>query len=113
MADLFELTALEQWRSLQQGEISPTDLTEHYLARIDRLNPGLGAFVTVTADNARARARFVETELPKTAPLWGLPFADKDLQQRAGVPARFGSRLMRDNVPDTSDRLVEDRKSVV
>ena len=107
MADLFELTALEQWRSLQQGEISPTDLTEHYLARIDRLNPGLGAFVTVTADNARARARFVETEVPKTAPLWGLPFGDKDLQLRAGVPARLGSRLMRDNVPESSDLLVQ------
>ena len=107
MADLFELTALEQWRSLQQGEFSPTDLTEHYLARIDRLNPGLGAFVTVTADAALARARFVETEVPRTAPLWGLPFGDKDLQLRAGVPARQGSRLMRDNVPETSDLLVQ------
>ena len=107
MADLFELTALEQWRSLQRGEISPSDLTEHYLARIERLNPELGAFVTVTADNARARARFVETGVARTAPLWGLPFADKDLQLRAGVPARFGSRLMHDNVPETSDRLVQ------
>jgi amidase len=107
MADLHELTALEQWRSLQRGDISPTDLTEHYLARIDRLNPGLGAFVTVTADAARARARQVETEVPKTAPLWGLPFGDKDLQQRAGVPARLGSRLMRDNVPESSDLLVQ------
>ncbi|TFD88797.1 amidase, partial [Cryobacterium lactosi] len=107
MADLFELTALEQWRSLQQGEISPTELTEHYLARIDRLDPGLGAFVTVTAQNARARARFIETQVPKTAPLWGLPFGDKDLQQRAGVPARLGSRLMLHNIPETSDLLVQ------
>jgi amidase len=107
MADLFELTALEQWRSLQRGDISPTDLTEHYLARIDRLNPGLGAFVTVTAEAALARARHVETAVPKTAPLWGLPFGDKDLQLRAGVPARLGSRLMQHNVPVTSDQLVQ------
>jgi amidase len=107
MADLFELTALEQWRELQRGEMSPTELTEHYLARIERLNPDLGAFVTVTADAAVARARFVETEVPKTAPLWGLPFGDKDLQSRAGVPARFGSRLMQHNVSDTSDLLVQ------
>ena len=107
MADLFELTALDQWRALQRAEISPTELTEHYLDRIDRLDDGLGAFVTVTRDAALARARLVESAVPKTAPLWGLPFADKDLQQRAGVPARFGSRLMRDNVPDASDRLVE------
>jgi len=107
MADLHELTALEQWRSLQQGEISPTELTRHYLARIDRLNPGLGAFVTVTAEAALARARHVETEVPRTALLWGLPFADKDLQQRAGVPVGFGSRLMQGTVPETSDLLVQ------
>jgi amidase len=107
MADLFELTALEQWRSLQRGDISPTDLTEHYLARIDRLNPTLGAFATVTAEAALARARQVETRVPKTAPLWGLPFGDKDLQARAGVAAKLGSRLMSDNVPQTSDLLVE------
>jgi amidase len=107
MADLHELTALEQWRSLQRGDISPTDLTEHYLGRIDGLNPDLGAFVTVTADAARARARHVETDVPKTAPLWGLPFGDKDLQARAGVPARYGSRLMTDNVPAASDLLVQ------
>ena len=107
MTELFELTALDQWRALQRGDVSPTELTEHYLARIERLNPGLGAFVTVTADAARARARHVETEVAKTAPLWGLPFADKDLQLRAGVPARLGSRLMRDNIPETSDLLVQ------
>lgn len=107
MADLFELTALEQWRALQRGDTSPTELTEHYLDRIDRLNPALGAFVTVTPDAALERARFVQTEVAQTAPLWGLPFGDKDLQLRAGVPARLGSRLMRDYVPATSDQLVQ------
>jgi amidase len=107
MADLFELTALDHWRALQRGDISPVELTEHYLDRIDRLNPGLGAFVTVTAEAAVERARFVETRVAKTAPLWGLPFGDKDLQLRAGVPARLGSRLMRDNVPEASDLLVQ------
>jgi amidase len=107
MADLFELTALDHLRALQRGDISPVELTEHYLDRIDRLNPGLGAFVTVTAEAAVERARFVETRVAKTAPLWGLPFGDKDLQLRAGVPARLGSRLMRDNVPEASDLLVQ------
>src|SRR5512141_2747332 len=102
-----ELTALEQWQALQRGELSPTELTEHYLARIEALNPSLGAFVTVTADAALERARHIETSVPRTAPLWGLPFGDKDLQLRAGVPARFGSRLMFDFVPDESDDLVQ------
>jgi len=102
-----ELTALEQWQALQNRELSPTELTEHYLARIDTLNPSLGAFVTVTADAALARARQIEAGVPRTAPLWGLPFGDKDLQLRAGVPARFGSRLFVDFVPEESDDLVQ------
>lgn len=107
MAHPHELTALEQWQALQGGELGPVELTEHYLARIEALNPALGAFVTVTADAARNRARQVELQVPRTAPLWGLPFADKDLQLRADVPARFGSRLMADFVPEESDDLVQ------
>ena len=66
MAELHELTALEQWQHLQRGDVSPLELTEHYLARIERLNPELGAFATVTPEAARERALHVETEVPKT-----------------------------------------------
>ncbi|SEN83839.1 amidase [Cryobacterium luteum] len=107
MADPHELTALEQWQALQNREISPSELTEHYLARIEKFNPALGAFVTVTTHAARARARYVEERMPRTAPLWGLPFADKDLYLRAGVPVGFGSRLFEGFVPDESDDLVQ------
>ncbi|WP_104082851.1 amidase [Cryobacterium sp. Y11] len=106
MADPHELTALEQWQALQNGDISPSELAGHYLARIEKFNPALGAFVTVTAETARVRARFVEERMPRTAPLWGIPFADKDLQSRAGVPAGFGSRLFANYVPEESDDLV-------
>lgn len=105
MFELHHLTAQEQWDWLQRGEITPTELTVHYLERIDRLDGELGAFVTVTAEAALERAAQVEIAFPKTAPLWGLPFADKDLNLRAGVPAKFGSRLMADHVPDISDDL--------
>lgn len=107
MAQLHDLTALEQWDHLQRGKISPIELTDHYLERIDRLGAELGAFVTVTHEAARDRARRLEREVPKSAPLWGLPFADKDLTQRAGVPTRFGSRLMQDFVPDASDEIAQ------
>lgn len=105
MFELHHLTAQEQWDWLQRGEITPLELVDHYLDRIARLDGGLGAFVTVTADAARARARSLADSGARTAPLWGLPFADKDLQLRAGVPAKFGSRLMADYVPDTTDDL--------
>ncbi|GAB3123497.1 amidase [Glaciibacter psychrotolerans] len=107
MAELHELSALEQWSALQRRQVGVVELTEHYLARIEAQNPGVGAFVTVTADAARERARFVETEVAPEVPLWGLPFADKDLQLRAGVPTHFGSRLMEGFVPDRSDELVQ------
>ncbi len=106
MAELHDLTALDQWQALQRGEFSPLELTDHYLARIEQLNPELGAFVTVTADAARARARNLHDSGPRTGVLWGLPFGDKDLEMRAGVPTGFGSRLFADFVPPISDEIV-------
>jgi amidase len=107
MFELHHLTAQEQWDWLQRGEITPTELAEHYLARIERLNPELGAFTTVTADRALERARQVELSVPRTAPLWGIPLGDKDLTRRAGVRTTFGSRLFEHFVPEVSDELVE------
>ncbi|MGJ4846522.1 amidase [Leifsonia sp. Le1] len=107
MAELHELTALALWQELQTGRVSPRELAAHYLERIERLNPQLGAFVTVTRDLALQRADHVADAVPKTAPLWGLPSGDKDLWMRAGVRTGFGSRLMADFVPDASDEIVE------
>jgi amidase len=108
MADLHELTALAQWNLLQRGEVTPLELADHYLGRIEVLNPRVGAFVTVTPDAARERAAQVQASVPRSAPLWGLPFGDKDLWRRAGVPAGFGSRLLADYVPEETDEIVED-----
>jgi amidase len=105
--ELHHLTAQEQAEWLRRGEISPLELTEHYLARIDRLNPELGAFTTVTAGEARSRARRLATAVPRAAALWGLPIGDKDLNRRAGVRTTFGSRLFADFVPAESDEGVQ------
>jgi len=106
MTELHEYTALELHQLLQRREVSPVELARHYLHRIERLDPGIGAFATVTPEAALARARHVEEHVPTAAPLWGMPLADKDLHKRAGVPARFGSRAFTDFVPDDSDELV-------
>lgn len=104
MPELHQLTATEQLDRLRRGELTPRDLTEHYLARIARLDGGLGAFAAVTPDGARARAAAIE-ELSPALPIWGMPFADKDLVARAGVPTRYGSRAFADHVPRESDEL--------
>ena len=109
MPAFHDLSALEQLNRLRRGELSPRELVEHYLDRIERLDSGpdgLGAFVEVTADAARERADAIEG-MPKVLALWGLPSADKDLVDRAGVPSRYGSRAFADYVPERSDELVE------
>lgn len=104
---LHDLTANQQLALLRAGELAPRELAEHYLERIGRLDPGLGAFVTVTPDAALARAAEVATEVPRSAPLWGLPSGDKDLWLRRGVPTGFGSRLA-DGIPaEASDEIVD------
>lgn len=107
MFELHHLSAQEQWDWLQRGEITPLELTRHYLDRIERLDGDLGAFVTVTAQAALVRASSLAETVPKSAPLWGLPLGDKDLVNRAGVRTGYGSRLMDGFVPDRSDALVE------
>ncbi|MDF1479688.1 amidase [Leifsonia sp. H3M29-4] len=106
MFELHHLSALEQLDWLRRGEVTPLELAEHYLARIQRLDAGLGAFATVTGDAARARAAAL-ADVPRAAALWGLPVAEKDLSMRAGVRTMYGSRLMVDFVPETTDEIVE------
>jgi amidase len=104
---LHDLTANEQLERLRSGELTPLELTEHYLERIERLDPGLGAFVTVTAEAARERAGEVATAVPRSAPLWGLPSGDKDLWMRRGVPTGYGSRLADGAPAEHSDEVVD------
>ena len=104
MGELHDLTALEQGEAVRRREVSSLELVEHYLERIERLSEDLGAFVTVTADRARAAAA-----VPPVGPvgtLAGVPTAIKDLNSTAGVRTTFGSALMRDYVPEVSDEVV-------
>jgi amidase len=106
VTDIHELSALQLWQELQRSRLSPTEVVDHYLRRIDRLNPELGAFVRVDHEAARQRAARLD-EVPRTAALWGLPFAEKDLWRRAGTHTGFGSRLMVDFVAETTDEIVQ------
>ena len=106
MSEIHDLTALEQGEAVRRGELSPLELTEHYLARIERLSDTVGAFVTVTAEQARERARGLALAAV-AGPLAGVPTAVKDLNTTAGVRTTFGSATMRDYVPQVSDEVVK------
>jgi amidase len=107
VAELHDLTALEQGRAVRSGDVSPLELVEHYLARIERLSDAVGAFVTVTGDLARRQALLAEAGVgDASSPLYGVPTAVKDLNATAGVVTEFGSASMAGNVPEVSDEVV-------
>lgn len=106
MTDLHELTALQQGAAVAAGEVSSAELVEHHLARIDRLDARLGAFVTVTHERSRAAAAHPHPTAD-AGPLAGVPTAIKDLNVTAGVRTTFGSRVFADYVPDWSDEVVQ------
>lgn len=101
MSDLHELSASEQLRALRTREVCSRDLTEHYLARIDRFDTEFGACVTVTPELACAEAARADERLGRGewSPLLGLPLGIKDLYATAGVRTTFGSAALADQVP--------------
>jgi aspartyl-tRNA(Asn)/glutamyl-tRNA(Gln) amidotransferase subunit A len=92
-------------------ELSPVELTRACLARIERLNPSLNAFITVTAEAALAQARAAEEEIGRgdwRGPLHGVPIALKDLVDVEGTPTTAGSRAFGDR-PAERDAVVTAR----
>lgn len=106
MAEMTEWTAREALDALARGEVSSEELTRAFLARIERLEDRVRAFITLTPDSAlesaraadrrRAEARRSGETLP---PLLGLPLAVKDLLALEGVPCTCGSRILEGFIP--------------
>ena len=100
---LHEATALQLRNLLAAGELSAREVTAHFLARIEELNPALGAFLLVTSETALAEAAAADERFTRGEPLellHGMPLAHKDLTDVAGVPTTMGTAAL-------------DRKSVV
>jgi aspartyl-tRNA(Asn)/glutamyl-tRNA(Gln) amidotransferase subunit A len=111
VTDLCSLEIGEVAPMLRDRQVSPVELTEAYLDRIDRLDPRLNAYIRVMPDQARAAAREAELEIGRGAwrgPLHGVPLGIKDLFDVAGVPTTMGSTILRDNKP-TADATVVQR----
>jgi len=95
---------------LAKGKVSPVEVTEAYLAQIERLNAKLDAFITVTAERARAEARAAETEIRRKkyrGPLHGIPIALKDNIHTRGVRTTAGSKVLAEFVPEDDATVVE------
>jgi aspartyl-tRNA(Asn)/glutamyl-tRNA(Gln) amidotransferase subunit A len=104
------VTIREAATALREKQISPVELTSTAIARIDRHNSALKAFITVTADYALMRARQAETELAAgrdRGPLHGIPIAVKDLFAMRGVRTTSGSKVFENRVTDFNSTVVE------
>src|SRR5579884_1075732 len=109
---LLDLT--EASRVVQKKEVSPVDLTQACLDRIEKLNPQLNAFITVTADSALQEAKRAEAEIMRgewKGPLHGIPLAVKDLVETSGVKTTAASAVLKDNVPTADAEVVRRLKA--
>ena len=89
---------------------SSTELTELFLRRIERLNPQLNAFLTVTSDEAMAAAREADRKIQSggaNGPLMGIPISVKDLEATKGIRSTMGSLAFSDTIPDMDSVVVE------
>jgi aspartyl-tRNA(Asn)/glutamyl-tRNA(Gln) amidotransferase subunit A len=110
-----ELLGLAQASELLRAKkLSPVELTEACLKRIEALNPALNAFITVTAGMALAQARAAETEIQRgqwRGPLHGIPLSLKDLIDVAGVPTTAASAVFEHRVPTADAEVVRRLKA--
>lgn len=105
---------LEIGDALRRGEISPVELTETCLARIEKLNPVVNAFITVIGDTARVKAREAEQQIRSgdwRGPLHGVPYGLKDLIDTAGIPTTAASSFYKYRVTMESAAVVEKLES--
>jgi aspartyl-tRNA(Asn)/glutamyl-tRNA(Gln) amidotransferase subunit A len=101
-ADLAWIPATELVRLIRTKALSPVELATATLARIERLNPALNAFCTLTPDRTLAAARHAEQAVmrgERLGALHGVPYSIKDLALTAGVRTMSGSHIFADRVP--------------
>ena len=113
-SNVTQLNLNEASQLLRSKKISPVQLTQECLNRIDRLNGRLNAFITVTADSALAEARVAESEIQRghwRGPLHGMPIALKDIVDTAGLRTTAASGLFKDRIPAQDAEVVRRLKA--
>ncbi len=94
---------------LRKREVRPREVAEFFLARIEKLNPALGAFMTITRERALADADRLEKLSRSEAdalPLFGVPYSIKDLSWTRGIRTTMGSKNFENFVPPTDAEYV-------
>src|SRR5215471_5339504 len=108
--DLCFTPAIELSKLYRARKISPLEVMQAVLARIDAVNPSVNAIVTLTRDAALRDARRATTSLRRSStlpPLFGVPVGIKDVTPTRGMRTTFGSKLFENHVPDEDALVVE------
>ncbi|MFO7625151.1 MAG: amidase [Anaerolineales bacterium] len=108
--ELTDLDLVEAASAISSGEISPVELAQAYLKRIELIDPGLNCFLTVTTETALSAARQAEQEIRRGAYrglLHGIPIALKDLYETRGIRTTAGSKFFADYLPEADAFVVE------
>ena len=95
---------------IKDGKLSPVELTQAYLDRIDALNDRLSAYITVMRESALAQARQAEHDIRNgdyRGPMHGIPVGIKDIIYTRGVLTSAGSKVLADHVPDENSPIVD------
>ncbi|MCI0896481.1 MAG: amidase, partial [Chloroflexi bacterium] len=109
-ADLLYTPVWKLREMLDAQQVSSVELTELFLRRIERLNPQLNAFLTVTGDEALQWARAADEQIRAGAanrPLLGIPISIKDLEATKGIRTTMGSLVFQDTVPEMDSVVAE------
>jgi len=109
MTELHRLTLAELNEGLRARRFSSVELARHFLARIERFNPTLNAFITVTGERALAAAQKADTLIAdgEALPLAGLPIVHKDIFCTDGVLTTCGSRMLSNFIAPYDAAVVE------
>jgi Asp-tRNA(Asn)/Glu-tRNA(Gln) amidotransferase A subunit family amidase len=114
MTNACDLTAVEARHLIGTKELSPVELLESCISRIEAVNPTVNAIVATCYERAREEAQSAERAVMQGEPLGalhGLPFGVKDLNCTEGVRTTFGSLIHEDFVPEEDERMVADLRA--
>ena len=110
MKDITMMSMEQVAQLIETRQVSPVEVVEACLARIEKLNPELNAFVYLMADEARQAAKEAEAEIAAgnyKGKMHGIPIALKDLYYIKGVPTTGGAEVLRDFVPDFNGTITQ------
>jgi aspartyl-tRNA(Asn)/glutamyl-tRNA(Gln) amidotransferase subunit A len=105
--EITSLTISQTTQLINAGQISPLELIQAYISRIEKINPAIHALITFSPEKALEQAKSLERRGKTSLPLKGIPMAFKDLFDTKGLRTTMGSRFFSENIPGEDARAVE------